>query len=317
MAGYANQGYLFGSAALGGNTLILKQWSPEVLRYGRDQLVFANWLDTRTEMGKGKGDTIYVPIMGEVTSLATTALSEGTTIPYGTQTQDSVSITLYEYGNALSRPTAVDYFSNIALQRQLQISLGWNYAKTWDALCLAGVYNGAAHGARTVAVGSLTHGSNLTSAAGTGVGSLSEDNLDEIYLKMRQNKVPKFNDGYYRIITNPAGAGDYRRMSNWEALNIYSPFYGDQGLVAQVVGRYKGFEIIETQENLPTSNKVSYVFGQGIGAQAFGMPMDIRYEPDLDDDYGRHQGFAWLTIGGVGKALADKGTHLYVVRHGS
>ena len=317
MAAYTNQGYVFGSGALAADSLVLKQWSPEVLRYGKDILVFANFLESRTELGKNKGDTVTVPIFGEMAALGTTALAEGTTIPYGTQDQDSVDINIFEYGRALSRPMAVDYFSNIALQTQLLQSLGWNWAKSWDALCL-GVFNGAAHGVRTAAAGSLVaFGSNLTSAAGTGIGSISEDNLDAIYLKMRQNKVPRFPDGYYRIITNPVGAGDYKRMENFELLQIHNPSYGFGGLVSQRIGRYKGFEFVETQESLPVSNKVSYVFGAGVGAQAFGMPMDVRHESDLDQDYGRHQGFAWYTIGGVGAALRDKGTHLIVLRHGT
>jgi len=313
---YGNE-LIFGSAALGGNTLILKQWSPDVLRYGRDALVFANYLETRVELGRGKGDTIYVPIMGEMTTLGTTALVEGTNITIGTQTQDSVSITITEYANALGRPSAVDYFSNIALQEQLKQSLAWNWAKTWDAMCISGVYNACQWGARTVAAGSITFGSNLTSAAGTGVGSLGEDNIDEIYDYLRIRKVPKFPDGYYRWITNPVGARDIKKASNFVSTQIYSNFIAPTGLLAQEIGRYKGFVFIETQENLSTTAKLAYAFGMGIGAQAFGLPVEVRAEIDYHQDFGRMNAFAWYTIGGVGMALANKGTHMVVVRHGT
>jgi hypothetical protein len=306
---------IFGSAALGGNTLILNQWSPDVLRYGRDMLVFSRFLETRTELGRGKGDSIIVPIIGEMTSLGTSALAEGSHIPIGTQDQDSFSVTVTEYGRGLARPNTLDYFSNIDLQNQMKMSLGWNYAKTWDEFVKSTVFDGGAHGFRTVAAGgSYTYGSNLTSQLG--VGTLTDDLIDAVFDKLKQNKVPTFPDGLYRWITNNRGARDAKRLENFEKLNIYSNFVPPQGITMQVIGRYKGFEFIETEENMGT-NKIGYAFGRSIGVQAFALPMQVRYTPDYGNDFGRAQAFAWYTIAGAAKALADKGTHLLVIRHGT
>ena len=47
--------------------------------------------------------------------------------------------------------------------------------------------------------------------------------------------------------------------------------------------------------------------------QAFGLPMEIRYEPDYKQDFQRASAFAWYLVGETGTALVGKGTYGYRV----
>jgi len=300
-----------GSAQLGGDTLVMTQWSPEVIRYGKDQLVFTNFLNVKTELGKGRGDTIVVPIYGEMPTLGTTALSEGTSVPIGTQDTDSISVTVAEYGRGLTKPHTVDYVNNINNATELQRSLGWNWGKSLDALA-KGVFDGAQFALWTIGTaGSYTFGSHKTEL---GVGTLTDDIIDYVYDKLKQAKAPAFPDGYYRWVTNNQGARQVKRLGTFNLIQIHNIM--PMGIIAQEIGVYRGFRFIETVENMPT-NPIGYAFGQGVGVQAFGMPVQIRYEANYKTDFGRVQGFAWLSIYGVAAALRDKGTHLVVVKTGT
>lgn len=293
-------------------SLILTQWSPDVLRYGKGMLVFAQTLSQRTELGKGKGNTIRVPIFGEATSLGTTALTQGTSITIQNMSSDSVLVTIDEYGNGISRPQEEDYFSNIDLQNEVKQSLGWNWAKSWDRICQT-VFDNSIHGAYTIAsAGSYTIGTNLTDDAEKGTGGLVGSVVDGVYDHLSNKMVPKFDNGLYAWVGNASTFRTLKNEAGWENFQLWNR--GGIGLQYQVLGAYKGFLFIETNENM-TAQK-SYAFGQGVGVQAFGQPMEVRYEPDFQQDFGRVQAWAWYCIAGVQAALRDKGTHCLVVKTG-
>jgi len=293
-------------------SLILKQWSVDVLRYGRDKLVFANFLNSKTELGKGKGQTIQVPIYGEVPTLGTSALTEGTSIPVATVALDSVSVTIDEYGNAIAKPAEIDYFSNINHTVELIESLGWNFAKSWDAVAKT-VFDSAVHGVRTVGTaGSYSIGSNLGNKNGD--GTLTDEIVEAVYDHLTQQKVPKFGDGLYRWVLNNKQSRQIQRLADFK--NLYTYQLGGRAIFSQVIGQYKGFLFIETEENMPSGTAIGYAFGPNVGVMAFGLPMEIRHEPDFKQDFQRLQAFAWYLIGGVAAALRDKGTHLLVVKSG-
>lgn len=293
-------------------SLVLKQWAVDVLRYGRPLLVFSDFLNTRTELGRGKGDTIYVPIYGEVESLGTSPLQDGTSIPTATVSLDSVSVTIDEYGNAVTKPANIDYFNNLNNQAELLDSLSFNYAKSWDAVSKS-VFEKGAHGLQWVGTtGSWTIGSNISGA--TPQGTLDSDIIDAVYDHLKSNEVLPFPDGYYRWVLNTVQARQVKNTPEWQELQKYQPATQGMGFIKQELGPYKGFVWIEANGNMDMSIGEGYAFGMNVGAQAFGLPMDVRYEPDFKQDFQRMQAFAWYLIGGVAPALRDKGTTLLVVK---
>lgn len=298
-----------GSSDLGPG-LVLTNWIPDVLRYGKDALVFPEFLrlDPRG-FGREKGDTFVIPIYSW-NSVATTALTAGTTIEVRTQTVGSVQVTLSEYGDALSKEGYIDYISNINNAAEVQQTLGQTWADTLNALA-GDVFKNGLHGARSEDTsGSYYIGTNDPSDNWKGTGPISGSLVEAVYDKMKANKVPTFPDGKYRWVGNAVTLRPVKRLAGWENMQLYN--MGGEGLRSQQLGVWQGFTFVETEEYC--RNQESFVFGQEVGAYSFGNPMDIWYYPDFQDDAGRLQVWKWYAVLGLGATLRDKGTHLLVVK---
>ena len=293
------------SAAIVGSSLALTQWAAEVMRYAKDRYVWAPYLPFREELGLKKGNTIRVPIYEWLSDYGS-AIPAGTTVPVATQGITSYTVTLEEIGRAISEEHVVDYYSNIAQARQLQMTIADNWANTWDNSC-SKIFDGQFYMSQ-VAAGSFTLGSGLAGgAAGTLLGTqlLDTATIDRVYDVLRQAKTPKFPDGYYRFIGNAETLRGIKQDLGVVNFNLYNA--GGQTIRQQILGEYGGFVFVETEEN--TTDGQAHAFGLGCGVQAFGMPMQIRYEPNYLGDFGRMQAWAYLAIAGTAKALIDTGTY--------
>lgn len=292
--------------------LELTKWSPEVIRYGKDMLVFADFLENRTDraFGKKQSETYTVPIYpwGDV---ATTALTPGTSITVDDIGTDAISITLEEYGRGIGKEGMVDYISNIDNRTEIQINIARQWADTFDAL--SGVILGSsAHMVYTVA--SAGSHSAVTTAAGNqkGTGTITGTLVDYLYDQLRASPtVGKFTDGLYRWVGNSETLRAVKREAGWENMQLYQR---GPGLRTQILGAWKGFLFVETEEN--TLKGKSLVFGETVGAFGFAKPMTVYYYPDYHSDANRLQVFKWHTILGIGTTLRDKGTTCITVRTG-
>jgi len=301
-------GDLFGlsAAMVKGSSLALTQWSPEVMRYAKDAYQWAQYLTFREELGKKKGDTIRVPIYQWLSTYGS-AIPAGTTVPMGSQDITSFTVTLEEIGRGLSEEHTVEYYSNIENVRQLQMTLGDNWANTWDYFCSQLFVNGQWYMSE-VAAGSFTQGSGQQGgAAGTLLGTqiLNGAMVDRVYDVLRSAKAPKFPDGYYRWLGNAKTLRGLKEDVGRKNFEYYDN--AGAGIKAQVIGIYGGFVFVEVEEN--TTDGRSEAFGMDCGVQAFGMPMEIRYEPNYQTDFGRVQAWAYLAIAGTAEALIDTGTY--------
>ena len=319
MAGYGNYisagGGLY--ADMSGTGLIPAVWSTEVLRYATPSLWYNQVYTTRIELGRKKGDTIYVPIFGAITALGTTALTSGTEIAINVQPIDRISMVIDEFGNGISFESALnDVLTNLSLRDELLMSLAENYAVTWNAAqaantlaCThwASVQNGA---------GSVFFSSGTITGAGTQEGTLDQAVLATIRDQMVAAGVPFFADGYYRLLVAPATLRNLRKDSVNLSVNYYTnldargittpsqtPFIMEDFLIMEAKGGAKSGITAGT----------SLACGRGAFHQVFGLPMEVRYEPNYKQDFGRLNAYAWYLIGTVGRALADKGTYAYRV----
>jgi len=302
-------GDLFGlsAAMVKGSSLSLTQWAPAVMRYAKDRYVWAQYLPFREELGKKKGDTIRVPIY-EWLSTYGSAIPAGTTVPMGSQDITSFTVTLDEIGRGLALEHTVDYYSNIANQQQLLMTLADNWANTWDYFCSL-VFTSGQWYMSQVAAGSFTQGSGQGGGVGAGtlLGTklLDGATIDRVYDVLRAAKTPKFPDGYYRWLSN---AKTMRGLKEDVGRKNFEYYNNDgMGIKQQIIGVYGGFVFVETEENM--TNGLSEAFGQNCGVQAAGMPMEIRYEPNYQTDFGRVQAWAYLAIMGTAEALIDTGTY--------
>lgn len=290
---------------LGSKSLILQQWASDVLELARPALIWPAYLPTKVELGRGKGDKITVPLdlTVENMGLGTVALVTGTSVPVGTTTWESVELSIDEYGRGLAKPYSIDYFSNIAMSNQIKKDLARNWGESWNTMAF-GVFDNTVHFIRTIAdSGSISVGS------GAHAGHLSGSAVGLIYDELSSRKVPKFDDGLYRIVGNAKTLRSLKNDSGWENLQLYNR--GGRGLEYSAIGKYEGFVFVE--DEVQTTDGELLAFGKNVGAQAFGMPMKLEHEPNYKGDFNRVQAWAWLTIGGVGTALRDIGTYCFKV----
>src|SRR5574341_841469 len=318
MAGYGqyiSRGALMSD--MSGTGLFPAQWAADVLRFATPSLWYNQIFTPRIELGRKKGDTVYVPIFDAIPALGTTALVSGTEISIQVQPIDRISMVIDEFGNGISFESAVnDVMTNISLRDELLMSLAENYALTWNAVqaanCLgcthwASVQNGA---------GSVFFSSGTITGAGTQEGTLDHAVLATIRDQMVGGGVPTFADGYYRLLVAPATLRNLRADAITQNINLYTSLDG-KGIVtpSQAPFVMEDFVILEAKGGAKSgiTAGTSLACGRGAFHQAFGLPMDIRYEADYKQDFGRVNAYAWYLIGTVGRALADKGTYAYRV----
>jgi len=304
-------------ADMSGTGLIPSVWATEVLRKALPSLWYNQVYTTRIELGRKKGDTVYVPIYDSITSLGTTALSAGTEISINVQPIDRISMVIDEFGQGVAYETALsDVLASISIQGELLQSLANNYAETWNALQAGNalacthwvtVQNGA---------GSIFVSSGTITGAGTQEGTIDQAVLGAIRDTMVANNVPRFADGYYRLLAAPATLRTLRK----DAVNLSVQYYTNlnaQGILAPTQTPFfmEDFLILEARGGAKSGITAGTSMAVGAGAfhQIFGLPMEVRYEPDFKQDFGRANAYAWYLIGTVGRALADKGTYAYRV----
>lgn len=311
MAGYGN--YIpVQYADWDGTGIIPQQWAQEVMRLATPSLHFNPLFKTRVELGRGKGDTINVPLFQPIVALGTTALVTGTEIVVRAQPQENVAISIVEYGNGIGfESTLEQVYSNLAVRNELLTSLAENFAVTWNA-----VQSSIAHAVNHFAsiqtsAGSVSFGSGLPTGAGSTEGSLTIAVLGTIRDTMVAEGVPTFADGLYRFLATPLNLRTVRQETTYQNLNYYTSLDGKTIMKPSNSFLIEDFLVLEARGGAKSaiSNGTGIACGAAAFVQAFGLPMDIRYEPDYRQDFGRGQAYAWYLIGQTGHGLSRVGTY--------
>lgn len=302
--------------------------------------IYWQFPNTKVELGKGPGDTIRVAkwnYLSDPTNVADYELTPGvrTVADDGNVTEDSVTLTLKEYGRGklaatapLSVPEFIAAYSMLDIEAAIRTRLGQNYL-AFDDLALRSllfdttkvVYNNANR--VTYTVGDL---------AANDIGTMTREYLPYLYAEMATLQIPTYDNGRYALVTHPRawaqikeGLAEKERFMSaediadvTEVLRLASG--GELGKVSGYVGTVDGFMIFvqnahsvgaagtqgvqtETINAVATTTRSSLAFGRNTIAKADGMPAEIR--PDKNDDFGRLKRYIWLAHSSYGYLDVD------------
>jgi len=301
-------------------------WTQEVLKFARPHLTFFNDLELmyRFEQ-KQAGETIVIRYGKELSTKGTTALSRGTVIPQNTIEIGSFTVGLDEYGNqVIWYGYFDDVYQDADVQKLVVERLGHDYARTMNDLIKAkydlwgcGVAGAGGtrlvlHGAGTVYCGTATGGTASVSGASLGTYHLlaARDFL-------AKNNVPRFSDGFYHYVGHPQVFTGLKEAGLLADAGKYSPGPFQSDILQRAeIGRAFGFRFFEDNTCNVTgggTNATSYAFGGPAVAMAVGNPMEIRFEPDIGQDYGRAHGAAWYGVYGFENIWKSEPYGLFVV----
>lgn len=197
------------------------------------QLFFdvVNWY---TPVGSDlKGLTVKQPVI-EKLAIASTALTEGTDATPVALNDSELSMTIYEYGNAIETTSLLHLTSFTKPIQQAADALGQNQANTLDyiirAAAVAGTY---VHYAGGVTARNLLDATNDLP---------TYDWLVELAAMAASLDIPPFEDDQYISIVHPTMLAQLQKLTEWKAVGEYSDpklLYTGKSGVLSAGGRFK------------------------------------------------------------------------------
>ena len=163
--------------------------------------------------GNLKGSTITQPVM-EGLAPATAALTDGTDVTPVALDDSSVSLTIYEYGNAVTTTRFLSLVAFTDVTRGAATAVGQNQAASLDLLIRA-----AANAGTLVMYGGAAT-SRLTLDATN--DKVTYAFIAQLAAMAAGMGIPPFEDGTYATIVHPALFPDFVALAEWKAVGEYS-----------------------------------------------------------------------------------------------
>lgn len=322
----------FSRDQIGESGLIPTQWLNEGFSLALPSVYFPQVTPYMSQLEKMEGDSIVVPLEGQMTDTSWPVLSEGTSIGVGSFNMDSQAVIIKEAGRGLAIERLARQFlkdgSYPGAMQKFASQLINNFTLSWENQ-LRGLYLSGNFWIRNVANGSF---SGVNSGAPTnGTGTLTTDALDAVLDEFRTTHtgtlgtfvIQPFDDGLYRFVGNWRTIKGLLTDSDWRTLQTNTEGMLGRGLIYQEMGPWNGFMIV-MHNLMPDGTCLAH--GRNVAVQAFGgkfdddmppesyqqlnepVPFQIRYESDWKHDFHRAKAAAWYALAGSAGALMNTGT---------
>lgn len=311
-------------------------WAQEALTFAMPTVYFPLVTPSRTELSVQSGQTIVVPLHGEMTDSSWPTLIEGTSITVGSYNMDSMSVAVQEAGRGLAVERLVRQYlvdgSYPGDAQNFVNKLMRNFALSWENQ-LREVYLSGRF--RIVSAAQGSHSSLQSDLGGTGAGgtgTFAQTTLDAVLAEFRQVRtgslgtfiVNPYSDGLYRLVANWRTIRGLTKEADFVSLETRNQSRAGMGMVYQVIGEWNGFSIVR-HDLMPDGTVLCH--GQNVAVQAFGgqfedsdipaedilrleepLPFQIRFERNWKNDFHRVKAAAWYVMAGSAKSLIDTGT---------
>lgn len=238
---------------------LVKYLEKRFLLRSRNAIIFGQGAQTQT-LPTNMGTTItfnrYSPL-----SVATTALTEGTTPSTVSPTATQVTATLAQYGQPME-VTDLLFVTSIDREAKEKTDLAaQNMAETLDTLNRNELWNGAT-------VQFANGRSALTAITSTDV--LTSTEVRRARRTLRKNNAIPYDDGLYLAKVGPDTSFDLVNDSVWLAVSEYGDSAKSQ-IYNNEIGELFGFRFIEATANQYNESSTVTVFSNFFhGQQAFG-----------------------------------------------
>lgn len=160
-----------------------------------------------------KGTTVSQPVM-EKLALAATPLTEGTDATPVVLNDSALSMTIYEYGNAIETTSILQLASFTPVLKEAAEALGQNQANTLDYV----IREVAVAGTLVYYAGTATARSGVDLAGDPATYAMIVDAVAQA----AGMGVPEFDDGSYATIIHPTAYADIAKLTEFKAVGEYS-----------------------------------------------------------------------------------------------
>ena len=277
--------------------LVLTIYSKDIMFQAQPVLKFDQFAQVKTDLNATPGKTITFFKYNNLS--AGGVLTEGTPLATQALAGSQVSISVYEYGNAVavSNMLLVTAFSDVMADTAKL--LGQDYAKVVDVLARDVLVDGA---------GSTVFANDAADADAVGATDFltMEEVKDAVEILATQN-VRKINNDHWVCFVHPHQSRNLRDDDDWVTVGKLDP----QRLYNGEIGRIDDVIFIETTQVDKTANEAAtpvdiysaIMLGDGAFGKAVALPVEMRDNGVVD--FGRERDLAWYSIFGYGVILDD------------
>lgn len=281
---------------------VLRVYSKDLMFEALPLLKFDQFAEEKTELGKQPGDGIVFFKFNNLTRGG--RLTEGTAMTKQALTGSQVTITVDEWGNAVSMTELLIQTSFIPTMEVAAKQLGTDYAMTLDEEHRDVLETTA----NTVLANDAADIDSLTSS-----DIMTVEEVKDAVEILATNNVPKIGNDHYVCFVSPHQSRDLRDDTNWITVGKLDP----QRLYNGEIGRIDDVIFIETTQVSADDNEaatpVEYQSALMLGANALGravaLPVEMR--DDGVEDFGRKHSIAWYSIMGCGIINANNIVAIY------
>jgi N4-gp56 family major capsid protein len=236
IAGLSTQGNITGIQTTGGELHpFLDVYSLEALHEAQAVMMYENFANRRLDLTAGPGQTVKFVTYANITR-SQDPLTEGNTLSTRSISSSVKSISVTEWGNAISVSEKALQLSFDQLMSESALLLGRDYAITRDLYIRDALVSGFSN---TIYGGDVSAQGDVRETHTFGV----EEVMNGV-LKLQESNVPKFNNDYYVCFVHPRQASYLRRDSQWQNANHYKN--DARALFKGEIGRFEDVIFIST-----------------------------------------------------------------------
>ena len=213
----------------------LDVYSIQALHEARGVMMYENFANRRLDLTAGPGQTVKFVTYSDILRNQD-ALTEGSNLATKSIASSVKSISVTEWGNAISVSEKALQLSFDELMTESSILLGRDYAITRDLYLRDVLVNGFSN---TIYGGEKPQQSLVDVTDTFGV----EEVMNGV-LELQSANVPKFNNDYYICFVHPRQASYLRRDSQWINANHYKN--ESRALFKGEIGRFEDVVFIST-----------------------------------------------------------------------
>ena len=208
----------------------------------RSQPLFEMVADVRSTAQSHNGSGVQFTFIDDI-SQATTALTENADVTAVAITDDKVTVTLAEYGNAVITSAKVRGTSFLNVDADAANVVGYNMVNSMDKI-VSDVANGSVVAAQIIYSG-------VGAGPGTSRGAITATDLYAATLgrqavaQLRTDSAPGWENGNYMAIIHPDVSYDFRDDSAVTDVIQYQLYQDGAPIRAGSIGTFNGIEYIE------------------------------------------------------------------------
>lgn len=218
------------------SSLDLSKAAYEMIAYYalRPELYYDSLVEVQSTNATNRGTSVTFTIASDLAE-ASIALTETSDVTPVAMSDQYVTVTPLEYGNAVQLTSKLGATAFMEVNPIAANVIGWNAGISTDAIARDAAGSGT----------NVAYAAGTTRAGLAKTNTLTGDMVRRAVANLRKNNVPTFN-GMYKGLIHPDVSYDFRGATggtNWSDPHVYSD---PSGIFNGVIGNFQGVQFMET-----------------------------------------------------------------------